>query len=123
MNDLYWINVLGSISDLLSFLKFISGFFGVFFLIANFVIMMDDKNDENKKPLGRCLKYSAIIFTICCVGNIFIPNKNDLYVIYGVGNVIDYCKKNDDLKELPDNAVKALNIYLENNIKESQENN
>ena len=121
MNELYWINVLGSISNLLSFLKFISGFFGVIFLIVGLIMLCED--DEDAKIPGRYLKYCAIIFAISCIGSICIPDKNDLYVIYGVGNVIDYCKKNDDVKALPDNAVKALNIYLENNIKESQENN
>lgn len=75
------------------------------------------------KYLKKCLKYFAILLSIFLTINIFVPNKNDLYVIYGIGNVVDYCKKNDGMKELPDNAIKALNLYLKNNIKENEENN
>lgn len=122
MSELYWINVLGSISNFLSILMIFCGILGVLFLIARLVIIGEDEEEDDKKVIGRCLKYFAIIFAISCIGSIFIPDKNDLYVIYGVGNVIDYCKKNDDVKALPDNAVKALNLYLENNIKENKEN-
>ena len=35
-----------------------------------------------------------------------------MYLIYGVGNVIDYCQDNPKVKELPDKAVEALNTWL-----------
>lgn len=54
------------------------------------------------------------MFSVFLTLNIFIPNKNELYAIYGVGTIIDYCENNSNMKELPDNAVKALNAYLKN---------
>lgn len=42
-----------------------------------------------------------------------IPSKDELYAIYGVGTVLDYAKSSKEVQKLPDNAVKALNIYLE----------
>lgn len=85
---------------------------------------IDENVDEKIHQISKkCLKYFAILLSIFLTINIFVPNKNDLYVIYGIGNVVDYCKKNDGMKELPDNAIKALNLYLKNNIKENEENN
>lgn len=49
---------------------------------------------------------------------ILIPSKTELYAIYGVGTVLDYAKSSKEVQKLPDNAVKALNIYLENIQKE-----
>ena len=42
-----------------------------------------------------------------------VPSKEELYAIYGVGSVIDYAKSSKEVQKIPDNAVKALNIYLE----------
>ena len=42
-----------------------------------------------------------------------IPSRDELYEIYGVGTVLDYAKSSKEVQKLPDNAVKALNIYLE----------
>ena len=44
----------------------------------------------------------------------FIPSEKQLYTIYGMGTVIDYAKESNEVKKLPDNTVKALNVYLEN---------
>ena len=45
---------------------------------------------------------------------VLIPSKNELYAIYGIGSIIDYAKDSKEVQKLPDNAVKALNAYLEN---------
>ncbi len=124
MNELYWINVLGTISDVSSLFCFLFGAAVIVFFGWTVAVAIDENIDDKFHQLPKkCLKYTAILFSIFLTINIFVPNKNDLYVIYGIGNVIDYCKKNDDMKELPDNAVKALNLYLKKNIKENEENN
>lgn len=124
MNELYWINVLGTISDVSSLFCFLFGAAVIVFFGWTVAVAIDENIDDKFHQVPKkCLKYTAILFSIFLTINIFVPNKNDLYVIYGIGNVIDYCKKNDDMKELPDNAVKALNLYLKKNIKENGENN
>ena len=124
MNELYWINVLGTISDVSSLFCFVFGAMVIVFFVWTIAVTIDENVDDKVQQLPKkYLKYIAILFSIFLTINIFVPNKNNLYAIYGIGNVIDYCKKNDDMKELPDNAVKALNLYLKKNIKENEENN
>lgn len=53
----------------------------------------------------------------------FIPSEKQLYAIYGVGTVIDYAKGSKEVQKLPDNAVKALNVWLENVNKEEKDSN
>lgn len=124
MNELYWINVLGTLSYISSLFCFVFGIVTIIcFVWSIAVVVEDDVDDKIRQIPKKYLKYFAILFSIFLTINIFVPNKNDLYVIYGIGNVVDYCKKNDGMKELPDNAINALNLYLKNNIKENEENN
>ena len=123
MNELYWINVLGTLNYISSLFCFVFGIVTIIcFVWSIAVVVEEDVDDKIRQIPKKYLKYFAILFSIFLTINIFVPNKNDLYVIYGIGNVVDYCKKNDDMKELPDNAIKALNLYLKNNIKENEEN-
>ncbi len=124
MNELYWINVLGALSNISSLFCFVFGTATIIsFVWSIAVVIEEDVDDKIRQIPKKYLKYFAILFSIFLTINIFVPNKNDLYVIYGIGNVVDYCKKNDGIKELPDNAIKALNLYLKNNIEENEENN
>ena len=124
MNELYWINVLGTLSYISSLFCFVFGIVTIIcFVWSIAVIVEEDVDDKIRQISKKYLKYFAILFSIFLTINIFVPNKNDLYAIYGIGNVVDYCKKNDGMKELPDNTVKALNLYLKNYIKENEENN
>lgn len=113
MNELYWINVLGTISDVSSLFCFVFGAMVIVFFVWTIAVTIDENVDDKVQQLPKkYLKYIAILFSIFLTINIFVPNKNDLYAIYGVGTAIDYCKNNSDVKELPDNAIKALNAYL-----------
>ena len=50
-----------------------------------------------------------------------IPSTKTCYLILGVTETVEYISNNDELKKLPDNAVKALNYWLEKQIKEDKE--
>lgn len=110
MTTLYWITVLGNISDLagLAFCMF-----AAFCFFTSFDVFADnfglDCSKTNKKTFKVCFIGVLVSLTLC----ILIPSKNELYAIYGIGSVIDYAKSNKEVQKLPDNAVKALNIYLE----------
>lgn len=127
MNELYWINVLGTISGVSSLFCFVFGAAVIVFFVWTIAVAIDENIDDKSYQIPKkCLKYIAILFSVFLTINIFVPNKNDLYAIYGVGTAIDYCKNNSDVKELPDNAIKALNAYLkhieEYNTSNSTEN-
>ena len=50
-----------------------------------------------------------------------IPSTSQCYAIYGIGSTIEYIQNSEEVKKLPDNAIKALNSYLES-ITEENEN-
>lgn len=69
----------------------------------------------------KAFRISGISTIITLLILIFIPSEKQLYAIYGVGTVIDYAKESKEVQKLPDNAVKALNIWLENVNKEKKD--
>lgn len=107
MITLYWISVLGNISALapVTFSIFI-----VFCFFSSFAFFDKNVTKLNKKTFKLCC-IGAFVSLVLCV---LVPSKNELYVIYGIGSVIDYAKDSKEVQKLPDNAVKALNAYFEN---------
>ena len=117
MNEIYWITVLGSLHTV-AFIIFaiIAGvaILCVCILIATMGTYDTDEIDEiAKRKIKKITISSLIVGFIMLMVALFIPSKQDMYLIYGVGNVIDYCQDNQKVKELPDNAVEALNTWLD----------
>ena len=133
MNTLYWLTVLGNIG---SFSAVGVGFFIAVCIISLLQKMVDDdKNlikqksqdrkpiltfkklnyhDDNAKLDKKVCKASIIGMFVSLTLCVLVPSKKELYAIYGIGSVLDYAKSSKEVKKLPDNAVKALNVYLEN---------
>ena len=108
MKTLYWLTVLGNVGVAADFVS-------VVLLFAFFVMTVPvlDESLDCHRTLKRVWKLIPIGFIISLVTSVMIPSKDELYAMYGVGTVIDYAKGNKEVQKLPDNAVKALNIYLE----------
>ena len=60
----------------------------------------------------------SIIFASLLL-SVFIPSKGELYMIYGLGNTIDYLKENPTAKQLPDKCIKAIDKWADN-LKEKE---
>lgn len=44
---------------------------------------------------------------------VIVPTTNQCYAIFGVGTVLNYVNNSEEAKQIPDNAMKAVNRYLE----------
>ena len=117
MNEIYWITVLGSLRTVaLIIFAMVTGvtILCVCILFSTMSAYDTDEIDEiAKRKVKKITVFSAIAGFILVIAMIFIPSKQDMYLIYGVGNVIDYCQDNPKVKELPDKAVEALNTWLD----------
>ena len=80
-------------------------------------IVFDENTWEIYPKFKKRFKQVCIGALMLIAMLIFIPTTKDAYVIYGVGSVIDYAKESPECKKLPDNAVKALNTWLETEYK------
>lgn len=117
MTELYWITRLDSICVVLMFTAIISTGCLVGALITRYGEGFQDSERETAK---KWIKYSIITLILSVMAKVFTPSTKDAYIIYGVGNTIDYLKSSEEAKKLPDNALKALNSYLES-IKEEND--
>ena len=69
-------------------------------------------NEENQKwAKNKAIKF-FIVWIICIVFATLLPNKKEVYMIYGFGSVIDYVDNNETAKELPDKIVDIVDDYL-----------
>ena len=59
-----------------------------------------------------------IIGIVMIVISFFVPSESKLYVIYGMGNTIDYIRTNDKAKQLPDKAIDCIYKYLDEHSKQ-----
>ena len=58
---------------------------------------------------GRIFISGLIALFIGCA----IPKTKDCYAIFGVGSVLHYVNHSEQAQKIPDNALKAVNYYLE----------
>ena len=118
MSEIYWITTLGHLRDVVSGLLL---FVIALTIVSTFLLccinassLDDDELDiSSSTKLKKILVSSAVVGFILIIAMVFIPSKQDMYLIYGAGNVIDYCQDNPKVKELPDKAVEALNTWLD----------
>ena len=117
MTELYWITRLNSICIVLMFIAIISTGCLVGGIITRYGAEFSNKE---RKAAKKWIRYSLATLILSVMAKVFTPSTKDAYIIYGVGNTIDYLKSSEEAKKLPDNALKALNSYLES-IKEEND--
>ena len=119
MSTLYWITVIGKINIVAQVAVFC--FFVVAVITGICAGINKGEDDEASHALFKIFRRNSIVTLISLLIAIFAPSTKELYAIYGVGTVIDYAKDNKEVQKLPNNAVKALNIWLENVNKEEKD--
>lgn len=112
MNELYWISVIGRLH--VAFGVGIGFCFAVILVAIAHGICEDDFCS-----IIRTCKRCGVIALVLSLCAIMTPSKQELYLIYGVGTIVDYCKGDSRAKEIPDKAIDALNRYLDS-IKENE---
>jgi hypothetical protein len=76
--------------------------------------------ETEKKATLSIIKKILICFILSCIFSIFVPSSDQMLKIYGIGGTIDYIKSNETAKQLPDKCIKALDLFIEKQIKESK---
>ena len=117
MSELYWLSVIGKLNTFFWIMFGISVFAAAILFIIYFI---NDYEDDQIK-LAKSIKLTIISTIVCGLCGIFIPGKNEAYLIYGAGTIVDYCKDNSNVKEIPDKAIEALNRYLDSVPKNEKE--
>lgn len=112
MNEIYWLTRVGTINDIGGFMAAISAICLVLSTII-FIMLDDDLVDWIKPKV--VIKWLISMFITGLLIIAFVPTKKDMYLIYGLGTVIDYAKDNEKVREIPDKAVEAIIDWMEIN--------
>ena len=110
MNELYWISVLGKLNT--AFWVGVGVCFAIL-LVAILILFICETDEDGFVLLKYTCRRSGIIALVLSLCAIMTPSKQDLYLIYGAGTILDYCKGDAKVKEIPDKAIEALNRYLD----------
>lgn len=121
MKELYFINVLSNLNEYLKAIFILSL---ISFILCGIIYIIhkseDDLSEGMKKNIKRMCKVSIIAGFVSVSISTFIPPKNDMYAIYGVGKTIDYLQESPQAKELPENIIKALNEWVVNSSEKEE---
>ena len=105
------LNALGNIFSIFALIfAFLCGILTIVYFTENKDLFKDYKHA--KKPFWL---FPLFVFMV-----ILTPNTNQAYKIIGIGTLVQYTNNNTEIKKLPDNLVKYVNIKLEEIIKEEQ---
>lgn len=120
MREIYWLTVLGNLRVIVIMILVALILAGVVAVVL--FAFSDYAATEQREVLSKFLK--KVFLSIFCISIVlcFIPSKEDMLAIYGIGGTIDYIQGSEKAKQLPDKVVDALIEYLENINKDTNEN-
>lgn len=121
----YWILYLCGIADPIHTLFRVFGIIGTIVGVISMLFNMCASSPNCDKCYGTCMasivshnmkvkgiKVLSISITILLV-SCLIPRSKDCYALFGIGTILNYVNNSNEAKKIPDNALKAVNHYLE----------
>ena len=111
MNEIYWLTTAGNIHRFAMILTII-GLFLLGLMVGVFPILREELEEANVS-IKKVFRVVIITVLLGALIMTFVPSKQDLYAIYGIGSVVDYVKGNDKAKEIPDKAVDAIINFMD----------
>lgn len=118
------LNVIPNLGGVLEIAVFVLVFYAIYAAIVT--LSHKDCNHNDKHDIEACtkemskyfnkLKISSVLIVITLFAYNFLPTKSDIMQIYG----IHYLTSNEQLQQLPNNALMYLNQELQQQIKEGK---
>lgn len=119
----YWVLYLCSIADSVHTLLMVLGIIGGILSAIIFIMSIcSSQCDEclcrvclakGVKKAGIKRKYVIVPAFIIMMLAVLTPSTNQCYAIFGVGATLHYVNHSEEVQKIPDNAMKAVNRYLE----------
>jgi hypothetical protein len=122
MLEVYLITRLTALNVFFFAVAIITGTIAIVCAIVYGINYMDGYYVDRDK-LQIALKKWVRNCTITCVAatlfNIFTPTTKDAMLIYGVGTTVDFLQENENVQQLPDKCVKALNDWVDSLVEDN----
>lgn len=119
----YWVLYLCSIADSVHTLLMFLGIFGIILSVIVFIMSICSSQcsecacrvclAKGVKQAGIKRRYVMIPAFIFIMLGVLTPSTSQCYAIFGVGATLHYVNHSGEAQKIPDNAMKAVNRYLE----------
>lgn len=116
----YWVLYLCSIADSVHTLLMVLSIVGLIVSVILFFMSVCSSQCDRCSTVAKGVKKSGVrrkhfviptaIAAVLCV---LTPSTNQCYAIFGVGATLHYVNHSEEVQRIPDNAMKAVNRYLE----------
>ena len=117
-----WLIYLITILDNLQCISMVLSLLGLFGTILTCLAIIIDKDNTKDVLIIKLRKLSIIFLSIFAPIALFIPNSKQAAMIFAVGTTIEYVQNNEKIKELPDKAVLCLDKFIDEYLKEENNN-
>lgn len=111
MSDLILISILSNLKTFFIIICIALVLIVIFLWGMAFDENLSESEADSRKAKNKVAGLT-ILTVICLVLATLLPNKKEVYMIYGFGSVIDYVDNNETAKELPDKIVNIVDDYL-----------
>lgn len=118
MSELYWVTRLLELKESLEIFAIVCIVAAIIIALAYFISDGDAIEEDTFKRWVKRLGASVFISLLFCV---FIPDRKDMYMIFGLGGTIDYIKQNDIVKQIPDKCIQALDVWVGELLEDKKE--
>lgn len=119
MLEVYLITRLTALNGFFFVVALITGIIA-FMCVIGYVINSSEgfsyKNEQfSLKKWVRNCTITCVVFTLF---NILTPTTKDAMLIYGIGTTVDFLQGNENVQQLPDKCVKALNDWVDSLVED-----
>lgn len=119
---IYWLTRLDHIQELLITLLMLSIFAVAFYFMAMMFTCYDQEAfNEYSKRFKKYRNASFLCIVISSLLLVFMPNKNDMILIYAGGKTMDYIQTDTSLTKIPYQTTSIISGYLDQKINELKE--
>lgn len=120
MLEVYLITRLTALNGFFFAVAFITGIIAIVGIIIYFIISVDIYGDYEKRHpiLKKWIRNCTITCIASTLFNIFTPTTKDAMLIYGIGTTVDFLQENENVQQLPDKCVKALNDWVDSLVED-----
>lgn len=122
MIELYLISVLGSLYRLSLITLAIST---TGFIIAGIAKLVNNPVNHAEDHAISCkiFKTSKYMLIVSALLSILVPSDKELYMIFGIGPIIDNIQESEMAKQLPDKTLQVLDKWCDSYLKSENKQN
>ena len=117
-----WFIYLITILDNLEFISVLLSVISFFLTIVTVATSISDEDIAKNSSFIKLRKLSIIFLSVFTPIALFVPDSKQAATIFAVGTTIEYVQNNEKIQELPDKAVLCLDKFINEYLKEENNN-